>query len=341
MFHPMLLEFDALAKGPEGGRLDLIIRELNYDGLWGAEVAEADIAPLKRLREIHDPDYLNDLHKRSVHGAEQLDANTPLMPKSFDLARFGAGGVLDAVDLLMEDQAKTAFCLTAFPGHCAGHKSHGFGSLLNAAAAGAHYLTKKYRMERVLIIDLDAEHGRGTQEIFYHRRDVLTISLHEYPGRTGTGHYSELGEKGAQGFNINIPLPSGYGDREYRVCFKELLNTIVKQYQPQFILLSFGTNVLAEDPAAHLLVSPGGLLSIVADVQAWAHAHCQGRLISVLEGGTPSTLMARAVAQHVMLLVNNRMATVDRGKKEELVSYSDWFRYARSLKSQFRQFWKL
>lgn len=341
LFNPALLEYDALVH-PEGeGRLAQIVRELSCAGLWGEQVIEADIAPLKRLREIHDPEYLNELHKRCTHEAERLDDHTPLFPKSLEVARFGAGGVLDAADLIMQEQAVTAFCLTAMPTHGAGYATHGMGGIINAMATGAHYLTKKYRLQRVLILDLDANHAKGTQEIFYRRRDVLTISLHEYPGKTGTGHYSETGDKSAPGFNINVPFPSGYGDREYRVCFKEILNSIIKQFHPQFILLTFGTNILADDPGAHLLVSPRGLLEIVADVLALAHTHCQGKCISIFEGGAPSLLTAQIVAQQAMLMVNNRMPSADRGKKDEQVSYCDWFRYAKLLKGQFRKYWKL
>jgi acetoin utilization deacetylase AcuC-like enzyme len=340
-FHPKLLEHDGLTAGPEGGRLTGIIEALTQEGLWGEQVFEADIAPMKRLRDVHDPEYLNDLHRRSQYGADQLDANTPLMGQSFEIARFGAGGVLDAIDQIMEGRVTTAFCLTAMPGHHAGFKSFGHGSLINPLAAGAHYLTKKYGLTRVAIVDLDAEHGSGTQEIFWRRRDVLTVSLHEYPGKTGTGHYSEVGEKASQGFNLNIPLPSAYGDRELRVCFSEILHRIFDQYQPEFYLIGFGTNVLAEDPSSHLIVSEHGLLHQVADILALARKHAGGRLVSVLEGGSPGKLMGRVVSQHSMLVVNNRMAEVDRGKKDELISYSDWFRYSRLLKAQFRKFWKL
>ena len=296
---------------------------------------------MKRLRDIHDNDYLNDLHKMSVHGRESLDKETPLMGKSFEIARFGAGGVLDAVDQIMEHKIPSALCLTAMPGHHAGVSSFGYGSLINPAAAGAQYLSKKYRMKRIVIIDLDGEHGAGTQEIFWHRRDVMVVSLHEYPGQAGTGHYSEVGEKSSNGFNINVPLPSGYGDREYRVAWKEIIFPIMAQFQPEIFILSFGTNALAEDPSTHLILSEEGLLSFVTEILRFCRKYSGGRVLSVLEGGTPGHPMSRAVSQHASLLLNSRMPPADSGKKAELISYSDWYVYAKLLKTLFRKFWKL
>lgn len=341
MFHPKLLEHDPLSASPEGSRLAMIIERLTLDGLWNDGIYEADIAPMKRLREIHEAEYLNVLHKKSVYGADQLDEDTPIMGKSFEIARFGAGGVLDAVDLIMSQKAKRAFCLTSMPGHHAGISKFRRGSLINPVAAGAHYAVKKYALKRVMILDIDAEHGIGTQEIFWKRREILNISLHEYPGTLGTGHYSEVGEKASQGYNLNFPLPSGYGDREYRVCFQEIIEPVINQFKPEFIFLAFGTNLLASDPSSHLIVSEYGLIAMVATIMEWARKYADDRIISVLEGGTAGSLMARAVSQHVMLLLNNRWANVDKVKKEELISYSDWFRYSKLLKAQMKKFWRL
>ncbi len=341
MYNPKLLEYDPLTVKTEGGRLASIISQLENDGMWGSLAGEADIAPMKRLRDIHDQDFLNDLHRRAYSGLEMLDAHTPLIKDSFEIARFGAGGVLDAVDKVMSGEAKSAFCLTSMPGHHAGTSSFGYGSLVNPIAAGAHYLIKKFGKRRVVIIDLDAEHGSGTQEIFYGRKDVMTISLHEYPGVTGTGHYEDLGQKGALGYNLNIPFVSGYGDREYRVCMNEIVKKILPQYQPEFILVGFGTNVLLDDPASHLRVTENGLQQIYQSILELSDRLCGGKIISVLEGGTPGTLMARATSKHVSLLLNNFSLPVDKVNKDELISYADWYSYAKLLKAQFKKFWKL
>ncbi|OQA05697.1 MAG: Acetoin utilization protein AcuC [bacterium ADurb.Bin374] len=341
MYSPDLLLHDPLVTGPEGTRLQLIIEELVNAGMWPDQIHEADIATMKRLREIHDPEYLDLLHKRCTHGVGSLDQETPVMEKSFEVARFGAGGVLDAIDLIMDGKIPNAACLTAMPGHHAGYKKFGFGSMLNYAAAGAHYLSKKFSLKRVAIVDLDADHGVGTQEIFWERRDVLTVSLHEYPGRTGTGHYSETGKQPASGYNVNIPLPSGYGDREYLVCWREMIVPMLKQYEPEFLIVPWGTNVLTEEGGTHLLVSQHGLLALFREVFATARQLCKGKIVTILEGGVPGRAQATAFANHAQLLINNRLLPVDKGKKEEIISYSDWYAYAKLLKANFRKYWKV
>jgi acetoin utilization deacetylase AcuC-like enzyme len=341
MFHPDLLQYDNPGLPPENGRLACIVDRLILDGLWAEAACQADIAPLKRLRDIHQEDYLTELHRKAGAGVEKLDERTPLMEKSFELARYGAGGVLDAVDLIMTEEISTAFVLTGMPGHHAGTKSFGGGCLINPVAAGAHYLTKKFRQQRVAIIDLDSAHGNGTQEIFFRRRDVLTLSLHEYPGFPGSGHYSEIGDNPAKGYNINIPVPSGYGDREYLAAFKEVVVPILEQYQPEFILLAFGTGAFVDDPLSHLLVSEGGFLSLLQETMKIARRHAHGRVISVLEGGTPGVMMGQIILHHVMLLLKNRLSSVDKGKKTELVSYSDWYRYSKYLKAELKKYWRI
>ena len=153
MYHPDLAIQDPLSATSEGGRISLIVDRLIQDGLWGDMVCEADIAPLKRLRDVHEEEYLNDLHRRITLGIHQLDAHTPVMEKSFDLARIGAGEVLDAIDLIMEKEIRSAFCLTPMAGHHAGIKTFGGGCLVNGVAAGAHYLTKKYQLKKVAVLD--------------------------------------------------------------------------------------------------------------------------------------------------------------------------------------------
>ena len=341
MFHPELLLHDESVATPEGGRISCIIDRLILDGLWAETACQADIAPLKRLRDIHQEEYLTELHRKAASGVEKLDERTPLMEKSFELARYGAGGVLDAVDLIMSDEAKTAFVLTGMPGHHAGTKSFGGGCLINNVAAGAHYLTKKFRLPRVAVIDLDSSHGNGTQEIFYRRRDVLTISMHEYPGFPGSGHYSDVGDNPAKGYNINVPVPSGYGDREYLTAFREIVVPILEQYQPEFLLLAFGTGAYLHDPISHLLLSEDAFLALLGELLKIARSSAQGRLISVLEGGTPGVAMGQIISHHVMLLLKNQLAPVDKGKKTELVSYSDWYRYSKYLKAELKKYWRI
>ncbi len=340
MYNDKLLEFEEKDPATGKGRVSSVMQRIRESELSSC-IKESNIAPMKRLRDIHDSDFLDELHKKCYSGLNKLDEETPITKEAFEVARFGAGGVLDAIDMIMNGETRRAFCMTSMPGHNAGKKSQSSGSLINPLAAGAHYLTKKYRLKRVLILDLDADHGKGTQEIFYDRKDVLTISLHEYPGRTGTGYYDETGVKGSFGYNLNIPFVSGYGDREYRVCLKEIVEKIAWQFMPQFILLGFGTNVLAKDDSSHLIMSQQGLYEACNIVKTLSDSICGSKLISVLEGGKNYDEMAEGCYKHLSLMVNKKNKTVDKMKKEELISYADWYGYSKILKKTFRRYWKL
>ncbi|MBF0546281.1 MAG: histone deacetylase [Candidatus Riflebacteria bacterium] len=340
-FHPDFLLADAFYSSSEGGRMALITERLNLDGLWGEQIVEADMAPLKRIKDIHDENFLTELHKKITHGAEKIEENTPVMEKSFEIARRAAGGLLDAIDLIMKGEVSSAFCLSATPGHFAGVSLAKGGSLVNYSAIGAHFLTKKYCLQKVAIIDLDASHFSGTQEIFWKRKDVLTISLHEYPAYPGSGHYSETGDSPARGLTVNVPIPSGYGDREYLSCIREIITPMVKQFEPQFIILSLGTNVLAGDPSYHLLVSEAGLLAMVGEIRNLARAVCKGKMVSVLEGGSSGKLMSSALSKVALFLLNNLTAPTDKEEKREIISFADWYSYSKVLKNHFRKFWRI
>ncbi len=340
--HPDLGLHDAATHPDRPNRVTQITDRLMLDGLWVNDVVvEADIAPLKRLKDVHDEDYLNDLHRRCTHGVTWLDPRTPVMEKSFDIARIGAGGVLDAIDLIMADEAANAFCLTAMPGHLAHPDKFVGGCLINYAAVGAHYLTKKYQLGRVAVVHFGVEHALGTESIFLKRKDVLTLSCHEYPAFPGTGHYSDDGKPPALGFAVNVPVPSGYGDRELRLAVGEVIVPVLSQFEPEFLILSWGFDGLRQDPSGHLRMTPFGYIEMLAKILAVARKSCPGRVVSILQAGTPSPELATCVSQHVNLLLNNRVADVDRGEKDELVSYSDWYTYAKVLKGHLRKYWRL
>ncbi|MBF0406362.1 MAG: hypothetical protein HQM10_03330 [Candidatus Riflebacteria bacterium] len=340
-FHPDFLLHDKFCTCEDGGRMELIVEKLNFEGLWGENIVEADMAPMKRLKDVHDEIFLNDLHKKITHGTEKIEENTPVMDKSFEIARRGAGGVIDAIDMVMEEKISSALCLTAMPGHFSGIRSVKGGSLINYAAVGAHFLTKKYCLEKTVIIDLDAAHFSGTQEIFNKRRDVLTISMHEYPAFPGTGHYSETGEAPARGLTVNIPVPSGYGDREYHASIREIIVPIVKQYEPKFIILCMGTNVLAGDSSFHLLLSENGFLSVFSEIFNLAKTTCKSKMITILEGGMAGKTPASAISKIAHFLLKNSSISVDRTDRREIVSYVDWYSYSKVLKNHFRKFWRI
>jgi acetoin utilization deacetylase AcuC-like enzyme len=149
----------------------------------------------------------------------------------------------------------------------------------------------------VLIIDVDAHHGNGTQEIFYKTNRVLYVSLHENPHDfPGTGFIEEVGEDEGLGYNVNIPFPFGVGNSSYLKAIKEIVIPIAQQYEPQFILVSAGYDGYYRDPVAKLSLSAAAYSSIFERTLHLASTLCDGRFVAALEGGYNLRHLGKLVA---------------------------------------------
>ncbi|MGA1797131.1 MAG: histone deacetylase [bacterium] len=214
-----------------------------------------------------------------------LDPDTPVTEHSFDAAVLAAGGLLDAVDRVVGDQPSPVFALVRPPGHHAERDmARGF-CLFNNVAIAAKYARKRHGVRRVLICDWDVHHGNGTQHAFYEDPTVLYFSVHQFPHYPGTGHLLETGTGPGKGFTINIPLPHGQGDREYRAIFREILVPVARTFRPELILVSAGFDPLHCDPLAGMELTEKGFASMTSDLMGLAASFCPGRLILSLEGG--------------------------------------------------------
>ena len=169
------------------------------------------------------------------------------------MARLAAGGTIKATDLVMKRNYRNSFAFVRPPGHHAGPGyPMGFCVFNNVAVAASHLL-ENYGLDHVLILDVDAHHGNGTQEIFYRSNKVLYVSLHEDPIEFPLkGFADEVGEKEGLGYTVNVPLPYGTGDRIYLKAFNEIVAPIIKQYKPQFTLVSTGFDSHYADPIGNL-----------------------------------------------------------------------------------------
>ena len=161
----------------------------------------------------------------------------------------------------------------------------GFCVFNNVAVAASH-LREKFGLDRVLVLDVDAHHGNGTQEIFYRSSNVLYVSLHEDPIEFPlTGFVDEVGEGKGLGYTVNVPLPYGADDRIYLKAFNEIAVPIITQYKPQFILVSTGFDNHHTDPVADLSLSAYSYIKIFDAILESAAKFCQGKLVASLEGG--------------------------------------------------------
>ncbi|MGQ9565057.1 MAG: histone deacetylase family protein [Candidatus Bathyarchaeales archaeon] len=271
-------------------RLKVIMEELKSSRVIDEEnckIFEPDQARRNDVELVHHADYIELVNRTCSLGGGLLDhGDTEVSPDSYEVALYAVGGVLKAIDLVLVKKVENAFAFVRPPGHHAGpYTASGF-CIFNNIAVGAKHLLQRFNFDRVLILDVDAHHGNGTQEIFYDTDKVLFISLHQDPrGFPGTGFVDEIGEKDGLGYSVNIPLPYKTGDDVYKRAFEELVTPIVKQYRPQFILVSAGFDGHYNDPVASLSLTVDGYARTFRFIREYAASLCQGKLVAVLEGG--------------------------------------------------------
>jgi acetoin utilization deacetylase AcuC-like enzyme len=257
--------------------------------------AIADDATLRRvaprpatpeeLTLVHAEAHYDAVSRTSGVARSAFDADTPTSAQSFDTARLAAGGVLALIDEVMAGRLDNGFAFVRPPGHHAErNRAMGF-CLFNNAAIGAAYLRAQHGLERVLILDWDVHHGNGTQHMFECDPGVLYASLHQYPFYPGTGAADEVGEADGAGFTVNVPLPAGCGDAEYRDAFDSVIEPIVEQYAPQFVLISAGFDPHVNDPLGGMRVTESGFAAMMQVMLGVATRSANGRCIAVLEGG--------------------------------------------------------
>ncbi len=184
-----------------------------------------------------------------------LDSGTPLYPNAYKAARSAVNAVLTCADEILSGK-KLTYAVCRPPGHHAGRRFYGGFCYFNNAAIAAHYLSLE---GRVVIIDIDYHHGNGTQDIFYHRSDVLTISIHGHPDYSYpyfSGYESETGEAEGLHHNYNFPLAPKTDEMKYLKTFGKVIS-IIKNYNPDVIVLSLGFDILKGDPTGLFLLSPG------------------------------------------------------------------------------------
>ena len=292
VFSPVYYRHNPGRGHPESARrLRAIVRELKKSKLQGVgnwQFVKPEKARLEDVKLVHGIEYIEFVENACESGEDLLDmeGDTVASPESFDVALHAIGGTLKAVNLVMEKKFRNAFALVRPPGHHAGkHSACGF-CIFNNIAIAAKYLLKEFKLKRILILDIDAHHGNGTQEIFYGTNKVLYISLHEDPREfPRKGFIDEIGEGEGLGYNVNVPLPFGTGDQIYLKAINEIVKPIVKQYKPQFVLVSAGLDGHYADPVGSLSLSALCYQEVYETVFNVTSEMCGGKLVLVLEGG--------------------------------------------------------
>jgi len=291
VFTPKYLDHKTGLGHPESpARLRVIMRKLNKSGLLETGkcfLVEPEPASVEDVELVHESDYIHLVQRVCASGGGLLDlGDTVVSSESFEVALLAVGGAMKAVDLVMAGKFRNAFALVRPPGHHAGpYYALGFCIFNNAAIAAVHLL-RHFNLDRVLILDVDAHHGNGTQEIFYDSDKVLYISLHQDPMEfPGTGFTDEVGEGKGLGFTVNVPFPFRINDQIYFKAFNQIVVPIIQQYKPQFILVSTGFDSHYTDTVASLSLSALSYVEIFGKVLELASKFCAGKLVAILEGG--------------------------------------------------------
>lgn len=287
-------------------RLDAIERGLKAAGLLDSCVRIEPISlPEAEILRLHTREYLLRLEAACRQGYPYIDVpDSAICPDSYEIARLAAGGVVRAARLVAGGELKRTFCAVRPPGHHAEiDRSMGF-CLLNNVALAACALKAEFAIQRILILDWDVHHANGTQHAFESDPAVLVISVHGHPNYLypGTGFEHEVGTGVGRGYTMNVSMPPGAGDEEYRTAFRERIVPAVERFAPQMVLLSVGFDAHADDPLGNLALSDAIYAWMTEKVIELADAHADGRIVSVLEGGYNLDVLERCVTEHVRLL---------------------------------------
>ena len=295
--HPSCLDHDPGAGHPEHpGRLRAVLEALTSAFADRLCFVEAPAATDAQLLRVHSARLLAELREASPSvGRHRIDTDTAMSPASLGASLRSCGAVCAAVDAVLSGPERRIFCAVRPPGHhSSADQAMGF-CLHNTIAVGAAHALQAHALDRVTIVDFDVHHGNGTQAIFADEPRVQYISSHQSPLYPGSGHESDIGV----GNLVNGQLHSGSGSPEFRRLWTERLLPAVERFEPQLLLVSAGFDGHRLDPLADLNLGADDYRWLTLALLALSDKHCQGRLVSVLEGGYSLTALKDCSVAHV------------------------------------------
>ena len=280
--HPASLDHDT---GPHPERAERIraLEAALADRDWlGYDVREAPLATEQQLLRVHPQAHIEAVREHCA-GTIAFDLDTPVSPGSWDAALSAAGAACALTEALLDGGAPTGFCGVRPPGHHAdADRAMGF-CLFSTVAVAARHATA-LGAERVLVLDWDVHHGNGTNAIFHSDRDVMFVSIHQWPFYPGTGALSDAGSGEGEGYTLNLPVPAGAGEDEWLGLLEHIVLPVARAYRPDLVLVSAGFDGHRDDPLAECRLEAVSFSHMARHVHALA-----GELGvpagAVLEGG--------------------------------------------------------
>ena len=256
------------------------------------------------IREINlktkEKNWVKTIH--SNFHIKSLKSKYPIGEKSSLIA---VKGCLQGIDEIMKNRHKNIFCAVRPPGHHALNtgKHEGF-CYYNHIAISAKYIQNKYQLRKILIIDWDYHHGNSTELFFYNDPSVLFFSTHDAKAYPRTGSPDRTGSGKGEGYNVNIHLPCGTNDKKIISIYEKKLVKKANIFKPDFILISAGFDSRKDDPLGCFNISDKGFKTLTTIALQIAENHCNGRLLSILEGGYNIMGTAKAAVSHIETLNN-------------------------------------
>ncbi len=302
IYKPLFEEHGILHHPENGTRLAAIVDRLKQAGLW-QELEHIEFAPAtaEQVGWVHEYDYIEHIRFLSEHGGGALDLDTQATEATYAAAMLAVGGCIAATEAVIAGELDSAICLVRPPGHHAlPNKGMGFCFFNNVAIAAEAAL--RAGLNRTAILDFDAHHGNGTQDIFYSRGEVLYLSIHQSPAFPGTGSVDEVGFDAGAGQTINMPLLQHARNKHYLHAWREVAVPALHAFGPEIVFISAGYDAHWCDPLVNMQMTADGFYHIVKQTLSAAASVCDGRLVLVLEGGYNLDALALSVENTVLAL---------------------------------------
>ena len=259
---------------------------------------DAPLATKAQLGRAHASNYVNELIEAApTEGYHKVDPDTDMNPFTLPAALRAAGAAVQATDLVLSGQVPTAFCNVRPPGHHAERSAAMGFCFFNNVAVGIRHALDVHGLQRVALIDFDVHHGNGSEDIFRGDERVLMCSIFE------EGLYPFTGENATGPNMVNVGLPSRSGSDAFREAVSTRWVPALDAFAPQLIYISAGFDAHREDDMGNLGLVDADYAWVTRQLMAVANRHCQGRVISCLEGGYVLNPLARSVAEHVKVLI--------------------------------------
>jgi acetoin utilization deacetylase AcuC-like enzyme len=309
-------------------RLKVMIDEIKKAPFYKKlEFVKPELLPEANLYSVHSEEMVQMVKEVSLDGGGWLDMDTYVCEPSYDVARLAAGGLVKTSKNVLNGEIDNAFALIRPPGHHATkNRSMGF-CLFNNVALAADELARLGK--KILIFDHDVHHGNGTQDIFYHRNDVMYQSFHLYPHYPGTGAIDEIGIDDGEGYTVNAPLTHGNGDKAISKLLDEVFLPVARQFRPDIVFFSVGYDSHHHDQLGGLRLSTGFFGEMITMYQK-----IQPKIVCTLEGGYNLDWIGKCLVSQLGQMTNQPVKYDDKAEEHSNVD-----NVITNLKSKLNSYW--